>query len=110
MSEPVRFYFDEHVDPAVAAGLRRLGIDVRTAGEVGHLNFPDPDHLAYATTEGRVTVTYDKDYFDLHNAGVPHAGIAYGRPWYSIGYMVGALELIHGVFTPDDMRNHLEYL
>ena len=55
-------------------------------------------------------VTYDKDYFDLHKAGTPHAGIAYGRPWYSIGYMVGALELIHGVFTPDDMRDRLEYL
>ena len=50
MSEPVRFYFDEHVDPLIADGLRRLGIDAQTAGEVGHLNYPDPDHLAYATS------------------------------------------------------------
>lgn len=110
MTEAVRYYFDEHVDPEIATGLRRLGIDVLTAGEVSHLHYPDQDHLAFATAKGRVMVTFDKDYFDLHNAGTPHAGIAYGRPKYSIGYMVGALELIHGVFTSEDMLNHLEYL
>ena len=111
MSEAVRYYLDEHVDPAVAAGLRRLGIDVLTAGEAGRLSHDDPDHLAFATAEQRVIVTFDRDYLDFHNAGTPHAGIAFAWPTrQTIGHLVWALELIHAVYTADDMLNHLEYL
>jgi hypothetical protein len=111
VSEAVRYYLDEHVDPAMAAGLRRLGIDVLTAGEAGRLSHDDPDQLAFATAERRVIVTFDRDYLDLHAAGVPHAGIAFDWPTRgSIGYLVRALELIHGVYTADAMRSHLEYL
>ncbi len=110
MDDEVRFYFDEHVDPAVAVGLRRFGIDVLTAGEAGRLGRADPDQLAFATAERRVMVTFDSDYIDMHNAGESHAGIAVGRDKHSIGYLVAALRLIHGVFTADDMTNRLEYL
>lgn len=111
MSEPVRYYFDEHVDPAIAAGLRRRGIDVLTAGEAGRLGHADPSHLAFATTEGRVMVTFDRDYLDMHTAGMPHAGMAFAWPTrQSIGYLVHNLELLHAVYTADDMRNRLEYL
>jgi hypothetical protein len=109
--EPVRFYFDEHVDPAIAEGLRRRGIDVVTAAEAGHLSIDDPDHLTFAAAEGRVVVTFDRDYIDLHAAGTPHAGIAFAWPSRnSIGYLVNALTILHGVYTADDMKDHLEYL
>jgi hypothetical protein len=111
MIEAVRYYFDEHVDPAVAVKLRRLGIDVLTTGEAGRLGDDDPDQLAFAAAEARVIVTFDRDYLDLHAGGIPHAGIAFAWPArQSIGYLVQALELIHGVYTATDMRNRLEYL
>jgi hypothetical protein len=31
----IRFHLDENVDPVVAAGLRRYGVDVTTTAEVG---------------------------------------------------------------------------
>jgi predicted nuclease of predicted toxin-antitoxin system len=111
VSDAIRYYLDEHVDPAVADGLPRLGIDVLTAGEAGRLSHDDPDHLAFAMTEPRVIVTFDRDYLDFHSAGIPHAGIAFAWPTrQTIGHLVRALELIHGVYTADDMLNHLEYL
>ncbi|MBK9713373.1 MAG: hypothetical protein IPO81_19020 [Kouleothrix sp.] len=33
MPDPIRFALDEHVAPAVAAGLRRRGVDVTTPQE-----------------------------------------------------------------------------
>ena len=111
MGDPVRFYLDEHTDPAVADGVRRLGIDVLTAGEAGRLGYEDPDQLAFATAEGRVMVTFDTDYLVLHTAGTPHAGIAWApAKKHAIGYVVDALEVIHGVFTAADMIDRLEYL
>ena len=111
MSSAVRYYLDEHVDPAVAAGLRRLGIDALTVGEAGRLSDDDPAQLAFATAEGRVMVTFDRDYLDLHAVGTSHAGIAFGWPTrQTIGYLVAALELLHGVYTADDMLDRLEYL
>jgi hypothetical protein len=111
VADPVRYFFDQHVDPAVAAGLRRLGIDVLTAQDAGRCGLDDPDQLAFATAEGRVVVTFDSDYIALHAAGTSHAGIAWApHGKHAIGYLVGALEILHGVYTADDMRNNLEYL
>ncbi len=52
----VRYYTDEHIARAVAAGLRLRGIDVLTAPEAGMLGASDEEHLALALTEGRVIV------------------------------------------------------
>jgi len=111
VSDAIRFYLDEHVDPAVADGLRRLGIDVLTTQEAGRLGDDDPVQLAFAAVEGRVMVTFDRDYLDLHSAGTPHAGIAFAWPTRrTIGYLVAALEILHGVYTAADMLDRLEYL
>ena len=37
MPDRLRFHLDEHVDPAIAEGLRRYGIDVTTTVEA-HLH------------------------------------------------------------------------
>jgi hypothetical protein len=111
VADPVRFFLDQNMNPAVADGLRRSGIDVLTAQDAGRCGFDDPDQLAFATAEGRVIVTFDRDYLALHATGVSHAGIAWApRKKHAIGYLIGALEIIHGVYAADDMLNHLEYL
>jgi predicted nuclease of predicted toxin-antitoxin system len=111
VSEPVRFYLDQHLSHALAAGLRSRGIDVLTASDVGRCGLADPDQLAFATAEGRVMVSFDPDYLALHAAGVSHAGIAWSPATkHSIGGLINALDLIQAVLTADEMTNHVEYL
>lgn len=57
MSDPICFALDEHIAPAVAAGLRRRGVDVTTSQETELLGASDERQLAHATTHGRVFVT-----------------------------------------------------
>lgn len=111
MAEPIRFYMDQPFPGPASQGLRRHGVDVLTAQEAGRCRVPDPDQLAFATAEERVMVTFDTDYLALHQAAVPHAGIAWCQEQkYAIGQLIQALLLLHGVLDRDAMRNHLEYL
>ena len=57
----MRFYLDEHLPPAVAALLRRMGIDAVSSLELGLHGVPDTEHLARAWAEGRCLVTRDRD-------------------------------------------------
>jgi predicted nuclease of predicted toxin-antitoxin system len=80
---------DENVDPAVADGLRRRGVDVSTSQESGLLEAPDDRQLAFAVAECRVLVMHDDDFLALAKARVPHAGIAYCHPQSrSIGQII----------------------
>jgi hypothetical protein len=102
---------DQHFPGPASQGLRRHGIDVLTAQEAGRCGLPDADQLAFATTEDRVMVTFDTDYSALHQSGVAHAGIAWcPEQKYSVGQLIQALLLLHGVLDRDAMRNHVEYL
>jgi hypothetical protein len=47
----MRFHLDEHVAHAIAAGLRRRGIDVTTTTDAALLSAPDEDHIAFAKRE-----------------------------------------------------------
>ena len=107
----IRFHLDEHIDPAVADGLRRRGIDVTTTIDARLLSADDPRHLEFALTEGRVVVSQDADFLDMHQQGLPHAGIVYSqRGLRSIGELVRGLVLVHGVLTAEDMRDWVEYV
>ncbi len=111
VADPLRYYFDHNMWDAVADGLRRRGLDVVLAREAGLDAADDPAQLAYATADGRVTVTFDTDFQGLHRQGVPHAGIAWTRhDKYSIGELVELLEILARTSTADDMRNCLEHL
>jgi hypothetical protein len=102
---------DQHFPAPASRGLRRHGVDVLTAQEAGRCGLPDSDQLAFATAEERVLVTFDTDYLALHQSGVQHAGIAWCQEQkYSIGQLIQALLLVHGVLDRDAMRNHVEYL
>jgi hypothetical protein len=107
----LRFHLDEHIDPAIAAGLRRRGIDVTTTADAGLSGAGDEQHLAFALAEGRVVVTKDQGFLRRHRTGVSHAGIAFSQHGLrSIGELLRALILLNDCLEPEDMRNHVEFL
>jgi uncharacterized protein with PIN domain len=111
MSIPLRFHLDEHVSPAVAAGLRLRGIDVSTAHDARLIGAGDAEHLAFALREKRVMVTHDRHFPRLHAAGHKHAGIAYCyQQKYSIGELVRVLLLLRDCLSAEEMEGTVEYL
>lgn len=111
MAESIRYYMDQHFPASASHGLRRHGIDVLTAQEAGRCGLTDEAQLAFATAEERVIATFDTDFLALHQAGVQHAGIAWCQEQkYSIGELIQALLLVHGILDRDSMGNHVEYL
>ncbi len=87
------------------------GLDILTAQDAGLRGATDPEQLSFAAANGRVMVSYDTDFLVLDKNNHEHAGIVWCRSTkYSIGEIIQALVYVHSVLTPDDMRNHVEYL
>ncbi len=58
-----------------------------------------------------VLCTNDTDYIALAVAGQQHASIVIGQQdIHFIGAWVRHLELMHAIYSPAEMRNHIEYL
>ena len=56
-------------------------------------------------------VTFDMDLLILDATGLSHEGIAWRQATkYSIGQLIQALLLVHGVLDSDDVHSHVEYL
>jgi hypothetical protein len=109
MPRTIRFHLDEDVDPAIAEGLRRRGIDVTTTQEVGLLGAPDPIQLAHAHAPGRVLLTHDDDHLRQSARGVEHSGIAYcHRLKRSIGEVIDGVALISSGTRADPPRRSTE--
>ena len=107
----MRFHLDEHVAGAVAAGLRRRGIDVSTTSEAGLIDAPDEAHIAFALRENRVVFTQDRDFLRLHANGAAHAGIAYAAQGSrTIGEIVRMLVLLHDSTEESGMVGKIEYV
>lgn len=72
------FYADENFDYPAVEELRLLGHDVLTAQEAGQANqkIPDGDVLAFAISQSRCVVTYNRrDFRKLHRTTPNHTGI-----------------------------------
>ncbi len=110
MSEPVRYYLDEHVGRVVVRALRQRGIVAETVADLGRLGESDESHLTFAMATGRVMVTQDADFLRLHAEGRVHAGIAYVAQQTSSRRLIDGLFLIHAVLSADDMAGHVEFL
>lgn len=111
MASDIRLYFDENVETAVADQLRRRGIECVTVRDLNLLGDTDENHLLRATAMGYALCTYDMDYLRLHAEGIPHAGIIYAKEQTTaIGDWVRGLELICGVYSAEDLHDHVEYL
>ena len=105
------FQLDEQFPHAVARALRREGIDVATADDIGLRGAPDPDVLAFAHRERRMLLTHDPHFVAFHYAGQPHAGIAFCEAERrSIGEIVERLLLIVEYYEAEELMGRLEDL
>ena len=107
----IRFHLDEHVPHAIAAGLRRRGIDVTTTVEAGLRSATDDVHLAYAVEQRRVIVTNDPDFLVLAQEDRPHMGIAYcdqGRR--SLGEMIRRLVVLWERYPAEALHGRIVFL
>lgn len=111
MHDRIRFHLDEHIDPVVAAALRRYGIDVTTTVEAGLRTESDEAQLTFAEQENRVIVTHDDDFLRMASRNINHSGIAYCHPQSrTVGELIRTLRLIYEVMTPEEMLGRVEYL
>lgn len=108
------FFTDEDVYAAIAAGLRKAGLDAIGTPETGRLGESDESQLAWAAGQGRVLITFNVAHFSaLHSTwiavGRHHAGIVVSsqRP---IGDMLGRLRHLADTFDATAMQDRLEFL
>ena len=95
----MKFYLDEDVAPAIAAGLRKKGVDAVSAHEVGQIEVGDKEQLAFAARHRRCLVSRNaRDFPALGRDAVaqrrPHAGIVLCPPTVhgsDVGTVVNAL-------------------
>ena len=111
----VALYMDHHVPSAVTEGLRRRGIDVRTAEEDASAELDDERLLARVTQLNRVLYTQDEDFLAIANRWLrdqrTFAGLIYGHQLrVPIGTAIADLELIARVGEPEDTRNRVYFL
>lgn len=111
MAERIRFHLDEHIDPAVARGLRRHGIDVTTTVEAHLLSKTDESQWEYAKASRRVLFTNDTDFLRMADRDSDHCGIVYcHRTAYSIGEMIRRLILVYEVLSESEISGQVEFL
>ncbi len=104
MSERIRFHLDEHIDPAIALGLRRYGIDVTTTNSVGLRTQSDEVQLMFIQETQRVLFTQDADFLIIASSRLDHPGITYCKKGTrSIGEIIKMLVLIYELMTPEEM-------
>ena len=113
----LRLYMDEDsMNQDVVHALRVRGIDVLTALEAGMGGLVDPEHLAFAASQGRVLCTFNiRDFSALHAQylieGRRHAGILLvHQQRYVIGEHVRRLLRFATALSEADMVNRAEYL
>jgi hypothetical protein len=107
----IRYHLDEHMDTAIAVGLRRRGVDVTTTVEAGQLRASDPEQIAFATAQQRVFVPRERGIAAEVPPGVSNAGIVIARSGHrNIGPTVLGLAHLHRRTTAEEMVNHVKYL
>jgi predicted nuclease of predicted toxin-antitoxin system len=81
----VRFFLDEDLSDEVAQIARNLGLDACSVHEVDRREMDDSEQLDYATSEGMIMVTRNRDDYLILNdeyfeTGKPNCGILI-VPW-----------------------------
>ena len=109
-AELIKFYLDENIPASVAEQLRQRQIDVVRCQELGMRTAGDVDHLALATEQGRVLVTFDQDFLRLNTEGRIHSGIAFITEPKNVGVVIKALLELHERRAPEQMRNRVWYV
>lgn len=111
MRQRIRFHLDEQIDPAIALGLRRHGIDVTTTVEAKLQGQTDLIQLEFAIKQQRVIVTHDADFLIMASQSDQHSGIAYCKQGTrSIGKMIQRLIQIYEQLNPEEIQGRIQYL
>lgn len=76
---------------------------------------PDAEQLSRAASDGCVLLTSDQDFLELHRAwiqeGKDHAGIIFYSQFHvSVGDCIWGVKLIVDLLSPEEMKNHLEFI
>jgi hypothetical protein len=110
-------YFDEDtMRHSLVRALRSRGIDVITALDASMIERPDGDHLAYASSHGRVLCSSNcGDFYRLHTdllaLGKSHAGmILIAQQRYTVGDQMRRILKLIAVLSAADMRDRVEFL
>lgn len=111
----IRIYTDENVNPVIAEGLRRRGVDASSALEVGNISIDDEEQLEYATEEHAVLFTHDTDLLIISRRwieeGKEHWGVIYvHQDSLSIGECIRRLKDYVDILEAEDMIGHVEFL
>jgi len=107
----VRFMLDEHMDRAVASGLRLRGVAAQTVHELGRRGAEDIDHLRWAHAQSWVMVSGDEDFLRLVDRITGHAGLVhYRRTQFTVGLLVRRLAAVAGVETLESMSGRVVFL
>jgi len=113
--QPIRLYLDEDsMRASIVRALRARQVDVTTAAQAELLSRPDEEHLAYASAQGRVILTFNRgDFSQLHTAwlvaGQHHAGIIVSNQ-LETGVVVRRLLRLLASRSAAEMQDQLEYL
>jgi hypothetical protein len=111
-------YFDEDfASSAHARALARAGLDAVRPHDVGMLGRADDEQLAFASSAGRILISYNrKDFQRIHAewmaAAREHSGIllVFKDSDYSPGELLRRLRLIAATFASSSLQNQLLYL
>ncbi len=107
----VSFYFDEMMPRATAEQLTRRGHTVVMAIDVDMTEKADPEHLAYATEEGHVMVTFDRPFAGITSKSTEHGGlICLSGTQDDIGNMVRKLTAFAEQHAPEDVAGLVFWL
>lgn len=107
----IKYHLDEHIAPAIAAGLRQRGIDVTATLEEGLGGASDARQLAFALSQDRVLVTCDTDFLVLAAAGAAHSGIVFWPAKHRrLGQVVLDLVMLARVASSEEMVGRIEFL
>lgn len=114
-SQHIKIYTNESVQVVIAEGLKRREVDARSCRDVENYGMTDEQQLDYACKEGFVIFTHDDDFLKLSArymaSGKAYKGIIYAHQKdYSIGECIQRLKFIVDVLSPEDMRDHIEFL
>ena len=110
----IRLYTDEDVYSQVAPQLRRRAYDVLSTPEAGNREVSDRTQLAFAVSQQRTILTFNRgDFARLHYeylaAGLQHYGVIVS-PQMGIGSVVRCCLNLLGTRSAEEMINRLEYL
>jgi len=111
----IKIYADENVNGAIVNGLKRRGVEIQSTYEVGNLGNSDEEQLEFAVAQHACLFTHDDDLFTIadhwQKIGKEHFGIIFvHQEKLTIGEIISRIKLIVDILSPEEMKNHIEFL